>query len=249
MSKKLEVNKETWDIVAPQFYGHSSLPQWGPFGVGRDSPELIGKIKGRSFLELGCGSGHSIKYLIEKGAKKVYGMDISEAQLEYTRKLNYAAIADGRVELFNGPMEKKIKIKSIDTVFSVYGFGWTVDPEKTLKNIYSYLKPGGRFIWSWDHTIFTNVQYQNGKFVVVYSYHDDKEIFLKNWKGGKGAYITYRKTATWFQILTNAGFQVAQYLEPKPRTVTKESHNPKRYYSIQKAKLLPVTMIFVCDKA
>lgn len=248
MRQILKQNKETWDIVAPQFFGHSSLPNWGPFGVGGDMPELIGKIKGRTFLEIGCGSGHSIRYLIKKGAKNVYGLDVSQAQLEFTRKLNQKSIVNGRVKLFNSPMEKKINIEPVDIVFSIYGFGWTIDPEKTLKNIYSYLRPGGRFIWSWDHTIFTDIAYQKGKFVVMYSYHDDKEVFLKNWKGGKGAYITYRKTATWFQILTKAGFHIERYLEPKPRTFTKKNLDPKQHYSIQKARLLPSTMIFVCRK-
>jgi len=241
---KLETNKETWDKVAEHFFSHSALPIWGPFGIGRGM-DLIGGVKNKTFLDIGFGSGHSIKHLVKKGAKKVYGVDISKSQFDFASKLNKKSIGLGKVELFERNMERPLKIAPVDVVYSVYAFGWTVDPKKSLKNVYSYLKPGGKFIWSWDHSFFTDVEDKSDSLVVKYSYHDEHELFLKNWKGGGPIYITYRKTSTWFKLLREAGFNIIGYLEPGP--VIKKDLG-KSHYTIHKAKNIPCSMIWVCEK-
>ncbi len=248
MNEIISENEKTWDTVADQFVEASALPVWGPFGVG-DDLSLIPEIKGKTFLEIGCGSGRSIKYLMEQGANKIYGLDISSVQLKEAERFNKKVIVQGKVELIKGKMEDKLKIDSVDVVFSVYAIGWTPDPETTLKNIYSYLKPGGTFIWSWDHTFFTDVQYEEGKYIVAYAYHDEKPLAIKNWKKeGTIAHITYRKTSTWFQLLREAGFEIVGYHEPKPKNLDRGSDDPKKYYSIQKAEKIPATFIFICKK-
>lgn len=245
---QLKANKQAWNIVAPLFRGGSALPKWGPFSVGINDKSLIGPIKNKTFLEIGCGSGHSIRYLVGRGAKKVYGIDLSHTQIEFARSLNKKAISKGKVELFEVPMEQKLKIGPVDTVFSIYGIGWTLNPKRLLRNIRSYLKPGGRFVWSWDHSIFSDVEHRKGKLVIKHSYHDESEIFVKDWRGSKGAYITYRKTATWFQPLSDNGLSVIRYLEPRPVRIPEKIKDPKRYYSTFKAKMIPATIIFVCRK-
>lgn len=241
-------NQKTWDEVAGMFVNASALPVWGPFGIG-DDLNLIPKIKGKTFLEIGCGSGRSIKYLMERDAKKAYGLDVSAKQIEEATTHNQEEIDQDRVKLIQGPMEEKININPVDFVFSIYAIGWTPEPEKTLQNIFSYLKPGGLFIWSWDHTFFTNVQYEDGKLVVVYSYHEENDLAIKNWKKeGVTANITYRKTATWFQLLQDAGFEIIGYHEPEPKNLSNGHSEPAKYYSIQKAEKVPTSFIFVCKK-
>lgn len=248
MNKSILENRRTWNNVSELFTDASSLPAWGPFSVGEDL-DLIGTIKNRTFLEIGCGSGRSIKYLLGRGAKKVYGLDFSEKQLAEAERYNREYMAGGKLKLICKTMEEKMNIEPIDVVFSIYGIGWTGNPKKTLANIYSYLRPGGRFIWSWDHTIFTDVVYKGGKFVVVYAYHKEDPITIKDWRiKGHNANITYRKTATWFKLLKEAGFEIDGYYEPEPRDLKRGSDDPKKHYSIQKAKLLPSTFIFVCRK-
>mgnify|MGYP007071607232 CR=1 FL=1 len=247
--KVLFDNQKTWDIVADLFFEASALPVWGPFRVG-DELNLIPQITEKIFLEVACGSGRSINYLVRHGAKAVYGIDISETQLTEAKKYNKEAVETGLVKLFQSPMEQKIEIPPVDVVFSVYGIGWTPEPEKTLANIYSYLVPGGLFIWSWDHAIFSDVVYKNDAFVVEHSYHEETPVVSENWKDREGtvAHITYRKTSTWFQLLIDAGFEVIGYHEPAPKNLEWGSSDPKKYYSIEKAQKVPATFIFVCRK-
>ncbi len=248
MDKIILANEKTWDIVAYHFFEASALPYWGPFDIGKDL-NLIPEIKDKTFLEIGCGSGRSIKYLVQQGAKKVYGLDLSQKQLDEATKHNKESIGQKQVVLIKGPMEEKIDIEPVDFVCSIYAIGWTPNPQATFKNIYSYLKPGGLFIWSWDHTFFSDVEYENGKCIVTHSYHDESPIKLENWKKSKtAAYITYRKTSTWFQLLREVGFEIIGYHEPVPSGSDKAYDNPTRYYSIQKAEKVPSSFIFVCRK-
>lgn len=249
-SEIIHENRKTWDYVCDLFADAAALPEWGPFGIGEDL-DLIGGIEGKVFLDIGCGSGRSIGYLIQKGAKKVYGLDLSPRQLEEAQRFNVSWTKGGNIAYLEGKMEDKLDIEPIDCVVSVYAIGWTVSPEDTFRNVYVYLKPGGKFIWSWDHTFFTDVQYkeESDEFVIRYSYHDEKPITLENWKKeGARAHITYRKTASWFRFLRDAGFNIIGYYEPAPRNMRHGSEDPHRHYSIQKASKVPSSFIFVCQK-
>lgn len=248
MDAKTKENQETWNVVFENFIEASALPHWGPFGIGEDL-ELIPEIKSKTFLEVGCGSGRSIKYLVDQGATRVYGLDFSEKQLEESRQFNKTAIDSGKVALYHSAMERHIDIEPVDVVISIYALGWTLKPEETLANIFSYLKPGGTFIWSWDHSFFSDVSFEDGKYVVTHSYHEESPIHIKNWKKeGRSAHIAYRKSSTWFALLKKAGFEVVGYYEPAPRNLSRGHNDPTKYYSIQKASLVPSSFIFVCRK-
>jgi SAM-dependent methyltransferase len=246
---KISENQKTWDAVAHEFFEACALPVWGPFGIG-DDLGLVPEIKDKIFLEIACGSGRSIKYLVDNGAKKVYGLDLSTTQIEEAKRFNAKSVVDNKIELVHGKMEDKLDIEPVDVIFSVYGIGWTHDPEQTFRNIYSYLKPGGQFIWSWDHSIFSKIVYKDEKFVVEHSYHDEEPVVLPNWRKTQGvnAYLTYRKVSSWFKLLKNAGFNIDGYYEPKPKTLEGGSEDISRYYAIQKAEKVPCSFIFVCTK-
>lgn len=248
MKKEILENRKTWNVVADQFFDACALPVWGPFDIGKRL-NLIPHIKGKTFLEIGCGSGRSINYLLKQGAKKVYGLDFSDTQIEEAKRFNQSFLKDEKAVLIKSCMEDKIDIPSVDIVFSVYALGWTQNPKKTLSNIHSYLKSGGLFLWSWDHTFFSDVEYKNGQHIVVHSYHDETSSKLENWKGSGGnVSIIYRKTATWFKLLTDSGFDVVGYYEPAPESTSEEYDSQTRYYSIKKAQKVPSSFIFVCKK-
>jgi SAM-dependent methyltransferase len=241
-------NRKTWNKVCDKFVDASALPVWGPFSIGKGI-KLLPTIKGKKFLEICCGSGRSIAYLVKHGAKKVYGLDISENQIAEATKHNGKAIEKGIVRLFHAPMEKRIKIEPVDAVFSIYGLGWTQDQKRTLANIYSYLKQGGVFVWSWEHSIFSDVSFENNKFIVKYPYHEEKPLTIPDWKKkGCDICLTYWKTDTWFKLLRDAGFEIINYLEPKPVDLHWAHTDKKKYYSLAKARLVPSGFIFVCRK-
>ena len=56
--------------------------------------ELLGDMKDKDFIDLGCGYGWHCKYAAEQGAQYVLGTDISHKMLETARRKN----ADSHIE-------------------------------------------------------------------------------------------------------------------------------------------------------
>jgi SAM-dependent methyltransferase len=247
MHHELFTNKKCWDHVAEKYFGACSLPSWGPFDVCVDR-DLLGSVTDKTVLEIGCGSGHSISYLAQLGVKKAYGLDISTTQISLATELNRAHIESGRVELFEAPMELRLGFADIDIVFSIHAIGWTRDPKALFENLWSYLKPGGKLVWSWGHPLFGMVKYEAGNFVLLKSYFDESAWFEEGWSGSEGVFMQTRTIASWFRYLRDAGFTVRDFLEPEPASTAVEVSDPSRYYSTAKARGLPCTMVFVCEK-
>ena len=102
-------------------------------------------------LELGCGSGHSLRYLADRGAQELWGVDLSPVQIAFAQtRLRGCA---STVRLIEGPMEAENNIPAghFDLVFSIYGLGWTTDLRTTTRLAARYLRPGGAFLFSGEH--------------------------------------------------------------------------------------------------
>ncbi|MES2203443.1 MAG: class I SAM-dependent methyltransferase [Patescibacteria group bacterium] len=216
--------------------------------MGKNDLSLVGPIKGKTFLEIGCGSGHSVKYLIKHGAKKVYALDISDTQLELARKLNAKAVKEGRAIFVQSPMEKKIKIPAVDTVFSIYAMGWATDPLKVFKNAHSYLKPGGQFTWSWGHKMFSDIKGESGRMHAERSYFDESPRSFANFENAGPASYSRLKPSTWFTLMQKAGFEVTRFVEAEPANLRENIKSRSKrmgvYYSPTRGALLPSTVIF-----
>jgi SAM-dependent methyltransferase len=246
---ELATNKRAWDQVAPKFSGHCALPDWGPFGECR-SIDVLGNLHGLTVLEVGCGSGDSIARVVERGAERVYGIDISAAQIALATERNRANIDAGRVHLIRAPMEQALGLFGIDLIFSIYAIGWTRDPAATFRNLAVYLKPGCRLIWSWGHPLFPEVQYDDGKFVLPdsYSYFNEQSRLVAAWCGSEGTVVQNRMLGTWFRHMTEAGFLIRHLLEPEAESCPDRIFNNNRLIPMVKARLLPSTLVYVCEK-
>jgi len=62
-SSPLAINRAGWDRVAPVFHGGTALPEYGPLAPTEDALRLLELSPDLRALELGCGSGHSLRYL------------------------------------------------------------------------------------------------------------------------------------------------------------------------------------------
>jgi hypothetical protein len=56
------INKEYWDANADEWFGVTALPTYGVQFVTEDELKLFGDVSGKKVLDIGCGSGHSLKY-------------------------------------------------------------------------------------------------------------------------------------------------------------------------------------------
>ena len=144
-------NKTSWNAIADSFFGVTALPVYGCLCPTEDDLRLFPKLLGKKVLDVGCGSGHSLKWCGDNGATELWGLDISERQLENAYK--YLAENGYASKLLNSPMEENPGIPTgyFDVVYSIYAIGWMVDLQKTFDLISTYLKQDGIFIFSWNH--------------------------------------------------------------------------------------------------
>jgi SAM-dependent methyltransferase len=246
----LSHNKSSWNKDYLSFESWCSLPFWGPYKIAADY-NLIPDPIGKNFVEIACGSGHSIKYLLDAGANCVHGIDFSEKQIELAHK---TLMGRSGYKLYLDPMEKTQTFSDIDCVYSIYGIGWSVDIKLTLTNVFTYLRKGGRFVFSWDHPMFTCIEEKNGSIYINKPYHGNGVICMENWGDDQDFACVIDKTlGEWFELLVSVGFLVEKIFEPRiihfdEDIALNQSEDNGSYYSHKKSSLVPPTVVFVCSK-
>ncbi len=243
----LSINQKGWNKVAPLFYAGTALPIYGPLAETEDELVLIPDLEGKRALELGCGSGHSLVYLREnKNAEELWGLDFSEEQIRFTKELlDEKGIP---VKLFLSSMDDNpgIPDEYFDLVVSLYSLGWTPDLSRTLALVHSYLKPGGAFIFSGEHPAYRSLSYESSisKYVFETSYMDESPVLHTSWRGVE-IVINHRKLSTYLNAITQSGLLIEQVIESDPNVALarEQDFDPKKWYSVPRAQLLPTTMI------
>ncbi len=216
----IETNKTYWNEHADLWFGTTALPEYGVRFPTEDDLHLFGDVAGKKMLEICCGSGHSLKYHAERGAGELWGVDLSDKQLDNAQKLlsesGYSA------KLLCAKMEEEIDVPKeyFDYVYSIYGIGWTTDLQGTFDKIASYLKKDGVFIFSWHHTLNYCVAwscnerkevFEGDKLVMTKSYYD--ESYFKMPVHDSEIILCNRKISTYINALAKAGFVIERFVE------------------------------------
>lgn len=243
----MDNNRNYWNENADLWFGTTALPEYGVKFVTEDDLHLFGNVSGKKLLEICCGSGHSLKYHAERNAGELWGLDISQKQLDHAKALlsenGYAA------KLICSPMEADIDIPKdyFDFVYSIYGIGWTTDLQGTFKKLASYLKKDGIFIFSWHHTLNYCVAWSceerreildNDKLIFHKSYFD--ETYFKMPIHNSEVILCNRKISTYVNALAGAGFVIEEMIEQNDMQNIDSDDI--------KAKMVPISVCFKARK-
>lgn len=204
-----------------QKYSEMARSQKGLSGAGEwhELQKLLPDFSGKRVLNLGCGYGWHCKYAAERGAAYVLGTDISGKMLEQAAKLN----SSKGIEYRQAAMEDlDFPADSFDVVLSSLAFHYIENFAALVNGIHRWLKPGGEFIFSVEHPVFTAYGPQDWyydadgnilHFPVDHYYIEGKRdaIFL-------GEHVTkYHRTLTsYLDILLKNGFALQRVVEPQP---------------------------------
>ncbi|AYC30523.1 class I SAM-dependent methyltransferase [Paenisporosarcina cavernae] len=242
----LRQNKSAWEEASERFFGRDPLPSYGPMTPSEDSLQLFQNLKGAKVLDLGCGSGHSLKYMERKGASELWGIDLSNSQIEAAR--NVLSSTDLPIHLLELPMEMNegIPTNYFDVIYSIYAVGWTTHLEKTFMNVSSYLKQGGQFIFSWEHPMYNRLNFIENSMVMEKTYLEEGIYRHPAWN--EPAYMQQVKISTYVNLLISAGFHIKQIVEESEFANEDYSRSSNRWYNASKASYIPTTIIFSCVK-
>jgi len=178
--------------------------------------KMIGSIKGKSVLDVGCGFGALTIALSKLGPKRIIGIDNSERMLEMAMKINVAENVEYR----------KLDAESIDTVNEKFDvvcssltFHYVDDFSSLTKNIYNLLNRRGQLIFSQEHPILTagemGVRVSNlSEGIEIKNYSRDGERRVM-WLG-KEIIKYHRKFSTIVNTLEENGFKIIEIAEPVP---------------------------------
>ena len=224
-----------------------SLPEYGPF-LKRNEEELqlMDEIAGAKVLDLGCGAGESLEYLYQKGAKEIWGVDISNEQIERAKK-RFPYI---KGHFFNSPMEEEIPIPNnyFDYIISIFSIGYTSDIKKTFQNVYKYLNDTGAFIVSWTHPVYNCLGMDNDKVLFNKSYFDESAKIIT--KGPDKIYLAQKNymISTIINTAISSGLYVDRLLEEQ--TIQKDDVNGynSNYWRKEKTENCPTTLIYRLKK-
>lgn len=249
----LKTNKTYWNSNADLWFGTTALPTYGVKFVTEDDLHLFGNVSGKKMLEICCGSGHSLKYHADRGAAELWGVDISQKQIEnadaYLKEHGYTA------KFICAPMEDELNIPTnyFDFVYSIYGIGWTTDLKGTFRKIASYLKKDGIFIFSWHHTLNYCVAWsckerkdvvENDTLIFNKSYFDESYFSMPI--DGSEIILCNRKISTYINALAQAGFVVEQMVEETDKETMAAIGDDSA--KTKKAKMLPISFCFKARK-
>ncbi len=235
------INNEFWSSIGNQAIGATALPSWGAF-FDEENLNLLGDLTNIKVLDVCCGTGHSLEYVYKKGAEELWGLDISQEQIDLAR--DWFSEKEIKAKLICSPMEEECGIPKnyFDLVYSVFGIGWASDLNKTFSLIHSYLKPGGRFIFNWSHPIHKCTSIQNGKLVFSNSYYDEKWYNAE--LQGEQIILCNRMLSTYINSLADNGFVIEKLIE-KPNDELLYKDNSA---FAEKARIVPVGFVVVCRK-
>lgn len=210
--------------------------------------ELIDNVKDLSILDLGCGTGKHDRKLIEMGARRVVGIDLSNNMIQEAMK----SISSDRIEYKVMSMNDIDQLdEKFDMVVSSLAIHYVQDYDGLCKKIYHVLKDGGRFVFSYGHPMdscailndYSNnfVILNNKKYFLISDYNNEGKRISHWFVDGVETY--HRNMSHLVNGLIKAGFQLEHMAESyatdeaiqlNPKYVDQKDHSYYVYFKCKK---------------
>lgn len=188
-------------------------------GEWHELRRLLPPFAGKRVLDLGCGFGWHCRYAAEQGAARVVGLDLSEKMLARARR----ETTDPRIAYVRGAMEDlEAPPGSFDVVLSSLTLHYVEDLEPVFRRIFAALVPGGDFVFSCEHPVFTAEGAQEWcRNEAGENLHWPVDHYFS--EGARTAHflgcevVKYHRTlTTYVETLLRTGFALTALVEPRP---------------------------------
>ncbi|PRQ11201.1 class I SAM-dependent methyltransferase [Corynebacterium sp. 13CS0277] len=256
--ESVAANRSWWDSDAEDYHAeHPSYlgaeSPWGEFywcpeQVHEKDVRLLGDVRDKRVLEIGCGSAPCARWLAHDGAGQVVAFDLSAQMLRHATRGTQINPGVGLVQADATAMP--FADDSFDVVFSAFGaIPFVADSAGVMAEAARVLRPGGRFVFSVTHPmrwIFPDNPGEPG-LTVYTSYFDRGGYVERDPDTGVATYVEHHRTlGDRVRELVAAGFVLRDLVEPEWPAGFDETWGQ---WSKLRGELFPGTAIFVADLA
>jgi SAM-dependent methyltransferase len=216
----IERNRRIWDRTSAAYerrcarvLGGRSAMAWGLWRMPESQLRLLGPVRGRRILELGCGAARWSIALARRSARPV-GLDLSRAQLDRAQAL--ARRARARVPLVRASAEElPFRSGEFDLVFCDWGAMSFADPNRTVPEVARVLRRGGRFVFAgaspWQIVTWDRRSNRQGRRLRS-DYFDQHRVDF-----GRKEPLEFRLPyGEWADLFHRSGFVIERLIEPRP---------------------------------
>ena len=181
--------------------------------------EMLPDIAGSRVVDLGCGFGWFCRWAAEAGAGSVLGIDLSVNMLARAT----ADTADDRISFERQDLDAVVlPFKSFDLAYSSLTLHYLSDLAHLMSSVHDALAPGGCFVWSVEHPIYTapldpgfDTDPATGRSTWPVDHYLDEGPRTTNWLA-PGVVKHHRTIATYLSHLLQAGFELTHLVEWGP---------------------------------
>ncbi|WP_025136305.1 class I SAM-dependent methyltransferase [Achromobacter sp. DH1f] len=205
---------EGYSQMARSVHGLDGAPEWPALRA------LVPDVKGRDVVDLGCGFGWFCRWADEQGAANVLGLDVSENMLARARDTTRSTtIRYQRVDLD----QLQLPPQSVDLAYSSLTLHYLEHLSALFATVHQALKPGGRFVFSAEHPIYTAptrpgfVQDATGQRIWPLNQYALRGPRTTDWLA-RGVIKQHRTVGDYVNLLIEAGFTLAHLDEWVPTT-------------------------------
>ena len=242
-------NRDYWDRAAASYQAQhgaqlAAVPLgWGVWSIPESEIRVLGDVRGKDVLELGCGGAQWSIGLTRLGARCV-ALDNSARQLEFARK----AIDDAglSIQVIHASAEAvPLPDRSFDIVFCDHGAMSFADPARTVPEAARLLRSGGLFAFNAESPIhfvcFDTTRDRIGTGLQS-SYFENG--VAEDQDGSVCFSLPYGE---WIRLFRKSGFEVEDLVELRPSESAASTY--RDWVSLEWARKWPAEQIWRLRRA